>query len=636
MRGSAAFITGRQVPWLRKHAYAVRLVGCFVCIMLATASGDIFYQGENGIASNLIWVANGMLLAYLLLAPRWHWPAFIGVGCAALLTGNALSAGHLQLKDLVSNGLNICEVLVGALLLRRRSTELPRFTEGGYLLRFLGFAVLTAPLAAGSVYALYAFLGLHASPGHTLLSWVVEDGMGTAVATPAIVALFRTRARNTIDWQHHWIYPALLVGVTIAAIAPVTFPMVFLIYPLLVLTLLRLGLRWATLELLFVAVAFDSLTLSGLGPFAALAALISAGPIVLLEFFVAAGMIVLYSVTMVLEQQKMTERRLQDIVALHNLVSENSRDAIILADWSGRRRYGSAAAKNIEGWKPDALSTEEGLELVHPEDRPKAAAAVRELRSCSESAMVECRMRKQSGDYIWVEANLCVVRDPRTGVRSGILNFIRDITERKQAEKLLQEAYHAVEALSITDALTGLANRRRFDQCLATEWRRGLRDGKPLSLLMIDADLFKSYNDIYGHLQGDNCLKQIAEVALDVVTRPGDLVSRFGGEEFAVILPNTGSEGAMQIAHKICAALRERQIPHQGSHPGIMTVSAGCATMVPSLGQRDVSLVEIADAALYKAKRSGRNQVCRCNAVGASGDEMRTGALSEASIAKTA
>ena len=132
--------------------------------MLATGLADFFYQGENGIASNLIFVANGILLAYLLLAPRWHWPAFIAVGFAALLAGNALSAGHLQPKDLVGNGLNVCEALISALLLRRRSTELPRFTEGVYLLRFLGCAVLAAPLTVGSVYALYAFFWLHAVP----------------------------------------------------------------------------------------------------------------------------------------------------------------------------------------------------------------------------------------------------------------------------------------------------------------------------------------------------------------------------------------------------------------------------------------------------------------------------------------
>lgn len=120
--------------------------------------------------------------------------------------------------------------------------------------------------------------------------------------------------------------------------------------------------------------------------------------------------------------------------------------------------------------------------------------------------MIECHVRKRSGEYIWVEASLRVVRQAETGDPFKVLNIVRDITERKRAEQKLQEAYNALEALAVTDALTGLANRRRFDQCLASEWRRALRDRKPLSLLMIDADLFKSYNATYGHLRGDSCL----------------------------------------------------------------------------------------------------------------------------------
>jgi diguanylate cyclase (GGDEF)-like protein/PAS domain S-box-containing protein len=414
------------------------------------------------------------------------------------------------------------------------------------------------------------------------------------------------------------------MGVTIAACVQTASPMIFLIYPLLALMLLRLGLGWSTLALLFVASICDLLTLRGLGPFAALR---SANPVVLLDFFVATGVVILYSVSLVQEKQKTTERRLQDIVALHDLVSEKSRDAIILDDWSGHHSQGSSAIKNIDGWKPQALSAEDGLEQVHPDDRPKVADALNELHSGSESVMVECRIRKQSGEYIWVEVNLCAVRDPRTGNRSGILNFVRDISERKKAEKLLEEAYQAVETLAITDALTGLANRRQFDHYLATEWRRGLRDGNPISLMMIDVDLFKSYNDTYGHPSGDSCLRQVAEVVQAVVARPGDLVARFGGEEFTVILPNTGSEGALHVANNICDVLRLRKQEHSNNPLGILTISVGCATMMPSLDQIAINLIELADEALYTAKRNGRNQVCSYDTLATTGTVSRTRAF---------
>jgi diguanylate cyclase (GGDEF)-like protein len=227
--------------------------------------------------------------------------------------------------------------------------------------------------------------------------------------------------------------------------------------------------------------------------------------------------------------------------------------------------------------------------------------------------MIECRIRNRDGEYIWVEASLRVIRDPQTGRPSGILNVVRDVSERKLAEQRLQEAYNAVEALAVTDSLTGLANRRRFDQYLSAEWRRSMRDHQPLSLLMLDVDKFKAYNDTYGHQRGDSCLKQIAEACMDVVSRPGDLVARFGGEEFVVVLPNTESEGAMQVGSEICEALRSRRLPHSGNVLGIVTISAGCATVIPKFGKHAPDLVEMADKALYKAKLDGRNTVVNGN-----------------------
>jgi diguanylate cyclase (GGDEF)-like protein/PAS domain S-box-containing protein len=322
----------------------------------------------------------------------------------------------------------------------------------------------------------------------------------------------------------------------------------------------------------------------------------------------------LYSISVILEREQSIVRQLEKIAALHALVSENSRDAIILADLSGHRSYGSAAAENIDGWKPEELMTEEGLELVHPDDRARAQAIVHALNSGTEGAMIECRVRKESGEYIWVEASLRVVKGEEADGPSSVLNIVRDISERKKAEKKLQEAYDAVEALAVTDPLTGLANRRRFDQYLSTEWRRSMRDKQPLSLLMLDVDKFKVYNDTYGHQRGDSCLKQVAEACMDVVSRPGDLVARFGGEEFVVILPGTDNDGAMHVATEICEALSSRRLPHTGNSFGVVTISAGCATLVPKFGKHAPDLVEMADAALYRAKHNGRNQACNANA----------------------
>jgi diguanylate cyclase (GGDEF)-like protein len=153
---------------------------------------------------------------------------------------------------------------------------------------------------------------------------------------------------------------------------------------------------------------------------------------------------------------------------------------------------------------------------------------------------------------------------------------------------------------------------------------------------MLDVDLFKPYNDTYGHQRGDSCLKQIAEACMDVVSRPGDLVARFGGEEFIVILPNTESEGAMQVANEICEALRSRRLPHSGSPFGIVTISIGCATMIPEFGRHAPDLIAIADHALYEAKHDGRNQVCIGNPTEGRGEGTQSSTLPKAATDKMA
>src|ERR1035437_6532270 len=613
MHGSAASSEGqRHFPWLRKHGYAVRLGSCFLSVTLAVVFVDFFER--NGAGGDLMWVANGLLLAYLLLAPRLRWPAYLLTGFLALVFGSRLIHESWGM-NLLFNGLDLGEVLLAALLLRRRSTQLPRFTDLAYLLRFIGFAVLAAPMSTGYAYAWITMSWTHVPPLYAFLRWAGADGLGIAVITPICVAIFQSDFRERRPWRQRSIYLVLTAAVAIAAFSQNSIPLVFLIYPLLVFVSLRVDLGSAALALLEVTAVGSWFTIRGEGPFHTQGFVNPVGPNILLQLFIIAGIFILFSISAVLERQKATERRLQEIVSLHRLVTENSRDVIIVADFDGNRSFVSAAAQSMGGWNPEEAKAFGSLGLVHPEDQRKRMAVVGELRSAREDAMVECRVRKRDGDYLWVESALRLVRDPGTGIPSGILNTVRDISERKRAEQQLREAYRAVELMSLTDVLTGLANRRRFDRYLATEWRRNMRDNKPLSLLMLDVDLFKAYNDTYGHQQGDSCLKQIAEACMDVVSRAGDLVARFGGEEFVVVLPNTESEGALQVANEICESLRNRRLPHTGSPFGIITISIGCATLIPQAGMHAPDLIAVADHALYSAKHNGRNQVCLSSAL---------------------
>ena len=184
-----------------------------------------------------------------------------------------------------------------------------------------------------------------------------------------------------------------------------------------------------------------------------------------------------------------------------------------------------------------------------------------------------------------------------------LLVVLNDITERIQLERVLRK-------LSYLDGLTSIANRRHFEEVLSTEWYRALRDSRPISLLLMDLDYFKAYNDTYGHLRGDDCLKQVANIISKTVKRPGDLVARYGGEEFVVILPNTDNCGATIVANKMRHNVESLRIPHTGSLVSdYVTISIGTATLIPEANQSTKILMEAADTALYQAKNHGRNRI---------------------------
>ncbi len=187
---------------------------------------------------------------------------------------------------------------------------------------------------------------------------------------------------------------------------------------------------------------------------------------------------------------------------------------------------------------------------------------------------------------------------------------------------LLNEANRKLDQLSRTDALTGVANRRHFDEVLEAEWLRAMRISQKLSVCMLDVDYFKNFNDTYGHVAGDDCLRKIAELLARHVSRAGELTARFGGEEFAVILPNSGLEDAVQAAQRICCALFALQLEHAGSPHKFVSLSVGVACMTPLPGSSHTLLLEQADAALYLAKRGGRNRVASA-AHGPEADQAR-------------
>ncbi len=287
------------------------------------------------------------------------------------------------------------------------------------------------------------------------------------------------------------------------------------------------------------------------------------------------------------------------------LLAEESSDMVTRIDIDERIRYASPSSIRVVGWRPEHLVGTPALAGVNPEDLPRVKAMVAALkRGDLTDARVAYRTRHRTKSEIWIESSMRVTRAYDTGAINGVVAISRDMTEQKALEQKLA-------ALATIDGLTGLANRRHFDELLQSEWERARREGAPLSLLLIDVDHFKKYNDRYGHQAGDACLQSVAQVLAAQALRPADIAARYGGEEFVLLLPDTDAAGCEMMGSRIRASLAVLGIDHDLNLPSRkVTVSIGGATMNPQTAQMQrSSLVEAADRALYSAKDAGRDRM---------------------------
>lgn len=208
-------------------------------------------------------------------------------------------------------------------------------------------------------------------------------------------------------------------------------------------------------------------------------------------------------------------------------------------------------------------------------------------------------------------------RNEEHGLNLGAMDYITKpfylpvVKARIRNHIRLKQMTDMLESMAWIDGLTGISNRRQFDQTLENEWKRAQRNRLPLTVIMVDIDYFKAYNDAYGHGKGDECLKLVANLLRSTVSRPGDLVARYGGEEFVILLPETDVEGAGRISEQLREGVESERISHADSTAARwVTISVGFASHVPEAEQSSSILVNQADRMLYQAKENGRNQVC--------------------------
>jgi diguanylate cyclase (GGDEF)-like protein len=474
-------VLARQVPGGSAVSATWRALAIAIAYFIADTLLNKLALGDGWA---IFWPLNGITIALLIRRPRHEWPLLLaaialGTGIGEYLDDNTLASAVIQ------RAFSVFEVALSAALLPPFVTldswlRLPRLYP-----RFAA-AVLVGPVASGVLAAAY-FNVFDATPFWTGFNgWALADAMGIAAVLPLSLSLSSADLGGLRDLRRLALAGGTLVpafAIMVLIFVTSRYPLIFVLYPLLMLVDWMLGLLGSSIALCAACVMAVFLTEHGYGPFA------------------------------------------------------NPTELGI--------------SRNL------AVQVYLGFHLI------------------------------------------------------GFLPISILFLQQRRMDQELRDSLARADKLASLDSLTGVANRRTLDTRLDEQWDLAARHQSPLALLMIDADHFKEFNDRLGHQAGDACLRAIAAAMSRRVSRPADVVARFGGEEFAVLLPDTPLEGARHVAEIIRTAVEQLAIAHPGkSDPAHVTVSIGCAALVPPPGSGAGVLVELADRALYEAKRSGRDRVC--------------------------
>jgi diguanylate cyclase (GGDEF)-like protein len=460
----------------------LRLVVTFLVLLTFSWLGIALSRQSEGVAT--IWFTNGMLFALVITKPRSIWVRYFLIGFFADTIADVIYGDPFRLSVGVAIA-NSIEVITSSLILTRIFGSPFNLSKRRPLLAFLGVAVIGATALTSALGASWTLLFVNAGPWLMLFrTWYLGDILGMAIIAPLVFILQRPGFFSMLHRQHVVKTLSLIAVPAIATILVFNHsadPLIFFIFPPLLLVVFRLGFPGTVLSIFIVAGISIGFTVAGRGPLMLIADTSMLHRIVVEQIFVAVALFTTFPVAALLE-------------------------------------------------------------------------------------------------------------------------------ERKALEVSLQKSEHRYRELATADALTGLANRRGFDEQLEAEWQRAIRAHESVAILLMDVDLFKSYNDIYGHIGGDECLRCIANVIAGALQRSSDRASRFGGEEFAVILPNTELDRALIVAENIRRAVAAMNIPHPCNPHGAQTISIGVAAAIPTHEESAVSLLTQSDHALYRAKDLGRNR----------------------------
>ena len=305
------------------------------------------------------------------------------------------------------------------------------------------------------------------------------------------------------------------------------------------------------------------------------------------------------------------ESDLQSDSAVYRTLLESTKAIPWKVDWASKRfTYIGPQIEALLGWQPESwITIEDWAARMHPDDRDYVVNFCVAQSQAGLDHEADYRALTKDNGHVWIRDVVHVVRNDQ-GEPEALIGFMFDISERKKTEERLLAMQKELEALSFKDGLTNIANRRRFNASLELEWESARSNGQPLSVLMFDIDFFKQYNDLYGHVKGDRCLVDIAQTLDLALDGPRDLVARFGGEEFVVLLPQADASVALKVAERCHRLIKKQAIIHaQSPHEQRITVSIGVGSVVPGEHMKPSDFIEAVDRQLYVAKRNGRNRI---------------------------
>ena len=562
----------------------------------------------------IIWPLNGVIAGLLLGKKRRDWVVILSFVVIATTVKEG-SYTHHWLTAAVDSAINALEVIVAMLLLPPFVSLQQWLREPKLISRFSIATFLGAPLPGALLAATYYALTWHIGFWHIFHQWALADALGFGSTVPLVLAL-RAPSSWSIKQPGAMLRTSfMLVVITAATIGVFLEPqssLVFILFPTLVMLIFYSGFTGAMIAIELICCISVYLTLHGFRgqwPPQQVHTTSHAHAVLFVQLLLGLIVLIGFSAAVLLAERRAFSARLKTSERQYRLLAESSRDVIIQTNLDGICQFVSPASKEVLGYDPADLRGHPFESGIHEEDIAACRNTLQDIRlSLTREAVLTYRATTRDGRSIWIEGCLRATTDD-TGDVNGSIITLRDITEHKRLQHELQEACNTLEHQATFDALTSVANRRRFDAIFDQEWRRAQREFQPLALLLIDVDEFKAYNDGNGHPAGDDCLRLIAQTLGAYARRPGDLVARYGGEEFAVLLPMTDLNGACVLAEKIRLAVELLKMPHPTAHGGVATISIGAAAAIPMPEATAASLLEDADRALYLAKANGRNRV---------------------------